>query len=110
MYEKYVKLKPKWSLQWITTSYNLYSNRIEIEYRLLSREISVIYFNRIKDIELRQTIGNRLTRTYDIIIYSSDLTDGKLLLNNINQGHLVFNKLQELIIREKNKIHRMESI
>lgn len=100
-----------WDLvKWVTTSYNFYSDKLEVITSFLSRKTDSIYYIRIKDIELNQSFVQRLLKIGTIHIYSTDETDPVYIITNIHDSHLVYTKLTELIEKNKQQMRRLEVI
>lgn len=65
------------------TSYKLTNQRIIISGGIIGKSESEIDLRRIKDIKLTQSIADRIAKTGDLTIVSSDALDGTFILSNI---------------------------
>jgi len=86
-------------LRIISTRYNITTERIEIERGLISRRVDHIDMFRLKDVEYRQSIINRLMGIGTVTILSMDSSTPFLEIHGIRSPRAIYDRLKIESIR-----------
>lgn len=85
----------------LTQSYRLTSERLKIEYGLLSKRTEDIELFRVQDLSVERTVFDRMFGVGNIVIVSGDVTGGVLVLWDVADAEHVKD-----MIRDASRIER----
>lgn len=85
-----------WSIRCLR--YKITTRLIEREKGLLLKRVDSLDLGRIKDVELTQTLLQRILKVGTIEVFSSDKTDPDMRIESIPQPRPVYEKLRDAVI------------
>lgn len=86
------------------TTYSLSTDRLFIDQGLIHLQCDEILLYRIRDLSIKQSLGQRIFKVASIIIYSSDKSSPVLELKNVKDAYNVKELIHENV--EKMKLER----
>ena len=98
----YHYFKTKSELTTITTL------KIVTERGVFSREMNEILLQRVTDVKLNQSFGQRILGLSDISVFSTDQTSGLLKIESIHDGKRIWNELRESVATCRQNIKEIE--
>lgn len=100
--------RPLWSL---TTRYLITNERVRVIHGLLGKDREDVELVRIQDMDLEQSVRERVVGVGDIIIHSHDASHPELTLNNVREPEKVHEILRQAVRqarRDEGLIYREE--
>lgn len=83
------------------TKYRLTEDRIFCESGFLNLREEEILLYRVRDLELRRSLGQRIFGVGSVVVHSSDRTNPTLELRNVKQPRQVKEQLHQLVEQRK---------
>lgn len=82
-------------LQRKSTLYRLSTRTLDIEYGILSKRIETLQLWRVRDLDLRQSVMERLLSVVCIRVFTKDMTDPQIVLRGLPASREIFDKLKD---------------
>lgn len=90
----------------LTLSYKIEDYLLAVRNGIFSRKVSYVELFRVEDIEIGQSIIERMAGYYTVVLYSRDLTDRKVSIYGMRNGEALAKYLRDnvLVARRKNQV------
>jgi uncharacterized membrane protein YdbT with pleckstrin-like domain len=88
-------------LPWSFTKYRLTKTRLVSEIGLFSTNTNEILLYRVLDVELNRTLGQKIFKTGDVILFSADPSSPNFTIKNIKQPKELKSLLSALVEAER---------
>ncbi|MEM7533549.1 MAG: PH domain-containing protein [Chloroflexota bacterium] len=83
--------------------YELTNQRIKIMTGVLSRQTDSVELIRVRDIQVKQHLGERMLNIGDITIFSEDVSVPEILLENVTDPEDVHELIRNAVLEEKER-------
>jgi hypothetical protein len=87
----------------LVESYTITNERIKIVKGFLSKDIENFELIRVQDLDVNQSVGNRILGVGDITISGADASTPMIVLRNISQPHNVYELLRKAWLAARKK-------
>jgi hypothetical protein len=87
----------------LVESYTITSERIKIVKGFISKDIENFELIRVQDLDVNQSVGDRLLGVGDITISGADATTPTIILRNVPQPHQVYELLRKSWLAARKK-------
>ena len=86
------------------TRYKITNERIIITDGLIGKKQFEVELRHVKDIQVKQSITDRLTKVGDITIYTTDITEGVFMMENIQDAFAVKDIIRRAVLDIRSKM------
>ncbi len=87
----------------LVESYTVTNERIMIRQGLVGRNVEIFELIRMQDIDWSQTVGERMLGIGDVQIHGADASGSKIILRNIKDPEMVYEKLRKAWLAARKK-------
>lgn len=96
------RLKEKAKLSVLNnTTYKITTQRLIIESGLIGKNVEEVELLRVKDLSVKQSIADKLLKIGTITVFSDDISNSKVLLEDIHEVQKVKDIIRKAVREEK---------